>query len=817
MTKPRAIAPGEVLGRYVVLQPLGPRAASDHRIETFLAMDREAKEEVALRVIHWDFSEEEERTFLESVERAQQVDHLHVARLRSAERTEEGALVAWDWVPGIDLRDLTRSHGLQANVALGLLGQILQGLAALHERKLPHGDLHPGNVRITPEGRAILVGHIPPPVARPCSRFPDSARILRYAPPEWHAEGTITPASDVYSLGLVLYELFTGHPPLPAASVNQHHLDQVKLNAVLEKGVSVNKAIPGELLLVIRNLLQIEIRQRWQSGGEVCQAIRAILSDEEVLEQVCPISERLLASSLRRHTRSLLRASRNALAAESPLIAAACLQRLGVLFDGSDFEMRVEAAEQLQKTLWFTFRRSAEEVDPVAERARLETLALLLTRGAGALGATNLQRISRKRLGAVASSEGPLARMLPVPEDPATREEHRRELCADVSRHPADDLKLLELATYTPGFHTTDATPLSEMRVDLLMQQGLYTAALYHRATCLADRGEDPMLLESMRDLLDRALEQLAQRLGIPETSSAPPMPGGAPPPGSRHGRLLAFWDRFRPGPLPPEAAGELRDQLWTCLAPAREASPELQEQLVEVLRASPGLLSPCSLPAVLSRLPPPLQEEWSQALLEEDPRSIPGLRGALIRARREQDVPQAVHYLLALGKRIVQEGALPYALDLFQKAQKLLPTSQEVENALALAEKATAQHREAAGVLRGLRAHLEEKEADAELVERLERLLEKHPGYLPALALRAEIAERTEDLPLAAALHGQLTAVALMVERPELARSHLVKLLRCDPRDDDALLALALLGVPPEGREAAELRDQVRVRSGLA
>jgi serine/threonine protein kinase len=762
-------------------------------METFLALDRSSMEEVALRVLRKRFSDSQKQDFCEAVEKAKAVDHPHVARLRRGELTDFGALVSWQWIPGVDLRGLIRSHGLRAKVSLGLLGHILQGLGALHLQGVTHGDLHPGNVRVTPGGKAVLVGHVPCP--QPASRFEEEDRVLRYSAPEWYAEGTLSPPSDVYSLGLVLYELFSGHPPIPAASARKSHLNQVKLNAVLEKGVSVNKAIPKELLLVLRNLLQVEIRQRWQSGNEVLEALEAILSDETSLYQASPLIPQHLNACLRQHTRSLLRATRNALAAEVPLSAASCLHRLGVFFDGSDFELRVEASEQLRRTLWFTFRRSAGQTESEAETTRRQALALQLTRAAQDLGATDLLRIVRMRLGATSKPGGPLGHLLPLPEDSATRRQHRRKLLREISRHPADDLKLLELACYTPKFHTTDATPMTEMRVDLLMQHRLYAAALYHRSACLADNGEDPMLLESLRDLLDRALDQITQ--GMESAASSP----------EEHPTFLPPPSQEEPTPL-------LRELLWTQLVPGTQSDLTQLERLL--LSPEGEALPPWCISAVSARLPAKLRSRWGQYLLEEDPESILGHRDAWRLAQEAGDSEGEARHLLALGKRALREGALPYSLDLFRKARKILPEDPQVVSCLEQADHTAKQHREAAKALNGLKAHFEEDSHSQEFLPALEGLQESFPGYLPAQALLAETSEEAGETVRAAQLHEQLATVAFLVERRELARSHLVKLLRCDPENDDVLLALALLASDLPSGTPDELRTQVRQRMGL-
>lgn len=896
--------PGDILGNYVILQRLGPRPGPGCPLETFLALDERSMRDMVVRLPARPWPPGGEELFQADVEAARKLDSPFLAPFEYGELTDHGPVIAWEWVPGIDLRELLGTHGLEPRLALGILGRLLEGLAELHAHGLAHGDLHPGNVRITADGEVMLVGYVPRPFCGPTSRYPDDAKILRYAPPEWFAEGAVSPAGDVYALGLLLYELFTGHPPLPPATANRAHQNQVKLSAAMEAGTGVNPAIPEELLLVVRNLLQIEMRQRWSSAGSVRDALAAVLSEPASLEPTRPVPDRLLQPAIRRRNQSQLRQASQALAAEQPLKATCILHRLAELFDGQDFDLRVGAEDLMRRAIWHTFRLSSDPAARATERNRQEALALQLTHAARLLGLTDIQRVARRRLAVFARRDGPLKNLLPIPEDAATRQAHVTRLVQEASDRPADDLKLLELAVYTPGFHTTDASRFDEMRVDLLLKHELYHAAFYHRALALAERGRDPMLLESLNELLSLALSQVAAEYGIAappraegDPLSVPPAPGSLPPPA---GASTASHPSTPPGDarptsspgsrppmrssippprilrLPPravevkpgqalsgedttyllaegramtamgdvpeairnyyqlQAAGalnakdfdatvgaDLRNLVWLSVVPppARRPPVELLGKLYELIM----VVKPAQLPSVaerlfLSKLPEDRRQQWIDDVLGRNPWSIPGNRAALQLAEAEGSEERQLKHLIALTQEVLEVGAVAYASQLVGRAAALAPDDSTVRELQRVAERAAERHRRAGAVFADLRAKVEASAMKTFLVPELEGFLEQHPGFLPALDLRARLAEELGDDNRSAELNEKLAEVALVVEREPLARAHLRKCLATAPHNDNALLLLAALSDPvdTDGAQVFDLRIGLLVREGL-
>ena len=150
------------------------------------------------------------------VRMARQVSHPNVCRVYDAGEYEGHTFLSMEYVDGEDLASLIRRIGrVPQDRAIELARQICAGLAAAHDRGVVHRDLKPANImldgsgkiRITDFGLAGATGEVL------------RAGTPAYMAPEQLAGGEVTPRSDIYALGLVLYELFTGRRALDAANI----------------------------------------------------------------------------------------------------------------------------------------------------------------------------------------------------------------------------------------------------------------------------------------------------------------------------------------------------------------------------------------------------------------------------------------------------------------------------------------------------------------------------------------------------------------------------------------------------------------------
>ena len=150
------------------------------------------------------------------VRMARQVSHPNVCRVYDVGEYEGHTFLSMEYVDGEDLSTLLRRIGrLPQDRAIELARQICAGLAAAHDRGVVHRDLKPANIMLDGSGRIRITDFGLAGAAGETLR----AGTPAYMAPEQLAGGEVTPRSDVYSLGLVLYELFTGRRALEGANL----------------------------------------------------------------------------------------------------------------------------------------------------------------------------------------------------------------------------------------------------------------------------------------------------------------------------------------------------------------------------------------------------------------------------------------------------------------------------------------------------------------------------------------------------------------------------------------------------------------------
>src|SRR5437660_9963295 len=167
-------------------------------------------------------------------------------------------------------------HRLALDRAVEIAQAVCRGLEYAHSHDIVHRDLKPGNVWLTADGRAKL-GDFGLAIARDRTRLTQAGMMVgtvSYMPPEQATGGEVTPRSDLYSLGAMLYELMTGRPPFlgdeSVAIITQH------LNTPpVAPGWHVPNLPPGLEALILR-LLEKDPGRRPASATEVRQSLATI-------------------------------------------------------------------------------------------------------------------------------------------------------------------------------------------------------------------------------------------------------------------------------------------------------------------------------------------------------------------------------------------------------------------------------------------------------------------------------------------------------------------------------------------------------------
>jgi eukaryotic-like serine/threonine-protein kinase len=208
-------APGTLLGgRYRIVERRGRGGMG----EVYRADDLKLGQPVALKFLPADVDRDPARlTQLHTeVRMARQVSHPNVCRVYDVGEYQGHTFLSMEYVDGEDLSSLLRRVGrFPEDRALELSRQICAGLAAAHERGVVHRDLKPANIMLDGAGKIRITDFGLAGAAGESIR----AGTPAYMAPEQLGGGEVTPRSDIYALGLVLYELFTGRRALEGRNV----------------------------------------------------------------------------------------------------------------------------------------------------------------------------------------------------------------------------------------------------------------------------------------------------------------------------------------------------------------------------------------------------------------------------------------------------------------------------------------------------------------------------------------------------------------------------------------------------------------------
>ena len=229
-------------GRYAVTA----RIAHGGMATVYLAMDTRLDRQVALKVMHAELARDEEfvRRFIGEAKSVARLSHQNVVAVFDQGSDGPFLYLAMEYVPGRTLKELLRERGrFSPAAALDIMAGVLDGLAAAHASGIVHRDVKPENVLLTADGRLKVAdfGLARAQAAAGHTRAGLLIGTVAYLPPEQVTGGSTGPRSDVYSAGVVLFELLTGRQPFtadtPIAVAYQHVNTDVPAPSALVPGI----------------------------------------------------------------------------------------------------------------------------------------------------------------------------------------------------------------------------------------------------------------------------------------------------------------------------------------------------------------------------------------------------------------------------------------------------------------------------------------------------------------------------------------------------------------------------------------------------
>lgn len=264
-------------GRYRVNE----RIARGGMATVYRTRDERLDRVVAVKVLHLHLAEDESfrDRFTREALAAARLSHPNVVNVFDQGQQAGVCYLVLEYVPGQTLRHLLHQQGrLTPQVALEVLSQVLEGLAAAHQAGLMHRDLKPENILLSPDGR-VKIADFGLARAVESSTSATSALIgtVAYLSPELLRRGTADERSDIYALGIMLFEMLTGEQPFtgsaPAQVAFQHANDEVPLPS------SIVHTLPAELDDLVVWATRADPQDRPANATDLLEETRRVQSE----------------------------------------------------------------------------------------------------------------------------------------------------------------------------------------------------------------------------------------------------------------------------------------------------------------------------------------------------------------------------------------------------------------------------------------------------------------------------------------------------------------------------------------------------------
>ena len=272
---------GTVLGgRYRLVELLGQGGMAT----IYRARDNQLERDVAAKVLRPEYGNDPDffARFRQEAQSAASLNHPGVVAVYDYGTDEVGPYIVMELVDGEDLATIIRRTGaLPPRQAARIAAQAARAIAAAHERGFVHRDIKPGNILVTRDGRVKVADFgIARAIAESSLTMPGTTLgSVHYFSPEQARGELAAPASDIYSLGIVLYELLTGQRPWRGDTAAA--IATARLSGVVPSPSAAKPGTPPALEAITRRALAPRAEDRFAAAADMAEALEGYLAGDE--------------------------------------------------------------------------------------------------------------------------------------------------------------------------------------------------------------------------------------------------------------------------------------------------------------------------------------------------------------------------------------------------------------------------------------------------------------------------------------------------------------------------------------------------------
>jgi len=263
---------GQTISHYKIIEKLGEGGMG----VVYKAEDTKLKRTVALKFLppHLSASEDDKARFIQEAQAASAINHPNICTIYAIDEHDKQMFIAMEFIEGQTLRQKTQSNAINLKSAIEIGIQVAEGLASAHEKGIVHRDIKPENIMVRKDG-IVQIMDFGLAKLRGVSRLTKEGSTVGtagYMSPEQVQGLDADHRSDIFSLGALLYELFTGK--LPFKGVHETAIMYEVVNVDAAPPSSLIPEIEPELDRIVLECLQKEPDERCQSAKEVSRDLK---------------------------------------------------------------------------------------------------------------------------------------------------------------------------------------------------------------------------------------------------------------------------------------------------------------------------------------------------------------------------------------------------------------------------------------------------------------------------------------------------------------------------------------------------------------
>jgi len=262
--------------RYRIIKPIGEGGMAN----VYLALDTILEREVAVKILRGDLAEDEKfvRRFQREANAASSLRHPNIVEMYDVGKDNGQYFIVMEYISGKTLKSLIKKRGaLTLPEVIDIMLQLTNGIACAHDSYIIHRDIKPQNVLILEDGR-VKITDFGIAMAVNNTELTQTNSVMgsvHYLPPEQAAGSGATIKSDIYSLGILMYELITGKLPFKGDNAVEIALKQLKeaIPSICEQ----NSSIPQSVENIILKACAKNPKNRYNSVSEMYEDIKTAL------------------------------------------------------------------------------------------------------------------------------------------------------------------------------------------------------------------------------------------------------------------------------------------------------------------------------------------------------------------------------------------------------------------------------------------------------------------------------------------------------------------------------------------------------------